>query len=491
MNIIIYGAGKGLKRILEKEFFFNDEILAIVDRDIRKQGNDVSYHEKHIKIIDPIEMLSYKFDRAFISVVKFSEQVKIANQLVAMGIDLDRIMVFRDGEIAPGLAIGGSCQVFSQNDIFMDTSTIAIKDYNTGIQRVLKRLYNEMIQLRENVYPIRLIGGKCTTSHEFERRMKHSNFNGIEYPIIIPNRCWLILLDSSWNVDLFFDSIAHDVRICSFVYDLTPVVYPSICVSGTRYRFLPWIQEVLIRSEKIVCISMSVADDLINFFHKVGIRRTNPLEVYVSHLGFDIHESIGRVREEISFFVRRSSTFLAVGTVEPRKNYFLLIKAIKRMHDDLGISNVQLLILGKDGWMNQEFKDMYEKDSSLREYVLWIRDASDTEIQWAYTYCSALVYPSISEGFGLPLVEAAHFGLPILCSDIPVFHEIASDHAEYFKVNDENALIRAINQWLVQNTHPDSRNIKLYTWKECASEILDILDDKAKPYMVLHGNGEK
>lgn len=117
---------------------------------------------------------------------------------------------------------------------------------------------------------------------------------------------------------------------------------------------------------------------------------------------------------------------------------------------------------------------------------MWITDATDDELHWAYQHATALIAASKDEGFGLPLIEAAHFGLPVICSDISIFREVAGDHATYFKVMDAEALKNVIITWLKQDTHPDSKKIKLYTWKDSAQEIINILQGETKPYKILH-----
>jgi glycosyltransferase involved in cell wall biosynthesis len=145
----------------------------------------------------------------------------------------------------------------------------------------------------------------------------------------------------------------------------------------------------------------------------------------------------------------------------------------------------RLLIIGHDGWKNDEIR----KQLALPEYkdkVFWVEDATDEELRWSYANADALIAASRDEGFGLPLVEAAHFGLPIICSDIPIFREVTQGNADYFKVMDADDLARCITEWLQTENHPDSRNIHIYTWQESAQEILDIIDGKVEAYKVLN-----
>ena len=86
----------------------------------------------------------------------------------------------------------------------------------------------------------------------------------------------------------------------------------------------------------------------------------------------------------------------------------------------------------------------------------------------------------------MPLIEAAYYGIPIIASDIPRFHEVAGEYADYFKAMDSDALCKTMEKWLAADSHPDSKKIRLYTWKESAQVILDIMNQKQEPYKVLN-----
>ena len=215
------------------------------------------------------------------------------------------------------------------------------------------------------------------------------------------------------------------------------------------------------------------------------IPRQKPLLIHYFYHGVDFALSKATARDQIRAFVQRRYTFLMVGSIVPRKNHLLALQALNRLLTQSQGNDVQILILGRDGWNSQPFKDMYVQESTLNGHVLWIQDADDEELQWAYQNANALLYPSMMEGFGLPIIEAAHFELPILCSDIPVFREIAGNGATYFKVNDVDALATTMLEFLRGTPHPNSATIPVLTWKECASRILDVMEGKNKPYAII------
>ena len=160
-----------------------------------------------------------------------------------------------------------------------------------------------------------------------------------------------------------------------------------------------------------------------------------------------------------------------------------VLQAWQKLPDSLR-NDYHLLIIGANGWKNDAIRKMLELPE-FRENVLWPRDVSDGELLWAYAHADALIAASLQEGFGLPLVEAAHFGLPLICSDIPVFREVTGGNADFFKAMDADALTKCLIEWMQTDRHPDSRNIRIYSWQESAREVLDILAGKTEPYKVL------
>ena len=89
-----------------------------------------------------------------------------------------------------------------------------------------------------------------------------------------------------------------------------------------------------------------------------------------------------------------------------------------------------------------------------------------------------LIAAAEGEGFGLPLIEAARHGLPIIARDIPVFREVAGEHAFYFAGKDSDVLAEAIKQWLVlheSGEHPNSNSIHWRTWAQSVERLKEIL----------------
>jgi len=121
-----------------------------------------------------------------------------------------------------------------------------------------------------------------------------------------------------------------------------------------------------------------------------------------------------------------------VGTIEPRKNYAFLLQLWREIVLQRGPAHTpRLILIGQRGWECENTVDLLERCPSLRGIVHEINSCSDRELATFLHHAQALLFPSFSEGFGLPIAEALAAGLPVIASDLPVFREFAGPIPEY------------------------------------------------------------
>jgi glycosyltransferase involved in cell wall biosynthesis len=117
--------------------------------------------------------------------------------------------------------------------------------------------------------------------------------------------------------------------------------------------------------------------------------------------------------------------------------------------------------------------------TELNNRLFWFEGISDEYLEKLYAVSTCLIAASYGEGFGLPLIEAAQHKLPIIARDIPVFREVAGEHAYYFKADQPAELANAIQNWLSdfhKNQYPKSTNMPWLTWKESAKQLLEAMN---------------
>ena len=176
-----------------------------------------------------------------------------------------------------------------------------------------------------------------------------------------------------------------------------------------------------------------------------------------------------------------------VGAIEPRKCHAQALAAFERLWGDG--RDLNLVIVGKQGWMVERLLDRLRAHSELNRRLFWLDGISDEYLDKIYAASTCLIAASEGEGFGLPLIEAAQHKIPIIARDIPVFREVGGDCVFYFS-NDKSpeALAKAIKEWLKLYTtgkHPKSDGMPYLTWAESARNLLDIVHGNTLPYKLL------
>jgi glycosyltransferase involved in cell wall biosynthesis len=124
--------------------------------------------------------------------------------------------------------------------------------------------------------------------------------------------------------------------------------------------------------------------------------------------------------------------FVCLGTWEPRKNQALLLRVWERLVERLGRDAApHLVLIGQRGWEIEHVERVVERTPSLHGVVIEVPRCSDTELRAWLGHARALLFPSLAEGYGMPLVEALAAGVPVIASDLAVFREVAGDVPEY------------------------------------------------------------
>lgn len=206
-----------------------------------------------------------------------------------------------------------------------------------------------------------------------------------------------------------------DVRPIYFVHDLIPITHPEFCRPGETEKHVTRMQTVLRTAAGVIGNSRATLDELAFFASEEGL--PNPPSV-AAWLGTDtLAVPSGAVSPD-------RPTFVVLSTIEARKNHMMLLDIWSRLVDRLGDQTPRLLIIGQRGWEADDVFQRLDNDKKLRGHVFELNNCSDADLARHLASARALLFPSLAEGYGLPLVEALGSGVPVIASDVSVFREI-------------------------------------------------------------------
>jgi glycosyltransferase involved in cell wall biosynthesis len=372
--------------------------------------------------------------------------------------------------------------------ILVDITNITKLDLRTGIERVTRGVLMSLVTNPPPGYriePVRAVAGGYVYARRFMAEALHFAQNDLGDD---PVECNFgdIFLGVDWPADVlptlkswFRKQQGRGIRNIFVVYDLLPLLRPDLFPPELQPMTFSWLKAVTEIGDGVVCISRTVADELHQWLQKTKPDRLNPLSIGFFQLGADLHASLptkGFPDETLQILakIRSRPTFLMVGTVEPRKGHRQALAAIELLWNE-GM-DVNLAIVGKKGWMMEDLAERIHQHPEREKRLFWFQGISDEMLEQIYRNSRALLVASEGEGFGLPLIEAAQYGIPIVARDLPVFREVAADHAYYFTGRAEAALANALREWLALGEGtPVSTGLRWSTWQESTRELLNVV----------------
>jgi glycosyltransferase involved in cell wall biosynthesis len=240
------------------------------------------------------------------------------------------------------------------------------------------------------------------------------------------NGDWLVNLGSSWNVP--YESAALDAlqrqggRLAVLVHDLIPQLFPEWSTHETLQEYRQWLHQTLPRADLLLANSRNTAADLESCL--AGLHGTLPPVAILPMGGLQQPDAS---RKPARPFV------LMVSTLEVRKNHALIFKVWQRLLAQYPQSRVpDLVFAGKRGWLIDDFLAQMHNAAWLDGKIRFIESPSDSELAMLYRQCLFTVYPSLYEGWGLPVTESLSFGKTVAASNRASIPEAGGDYCVYF-----------------------------------------------------------
>lgn len=358
-----------------------------------------------------------------------------------------------------------------QNNTPKPTSSSGLLGIKKGLRRLLRYL---------EPYPV-VVAGLYRGYTLFRRMYRHASggkcLSLADALSHVTADDHLIILDASWTRDIWSgvrEFRARGGRVTVVVYDLIPLTHPEFCEPDHVACFSDWMRNVTREADVCVGISRFVRDEVRGYLK--GLDPVRPPKTDFFYLGADLlqlSQTASEPRLELVRLFGSRPVYIMVSTIEPRKNHALVLKAFEQLWRQ-GV-DVSLVIIGRSGWKVEALLDTISQHEENGQRLFHFSDLTDCELVWCYEHAKALIFASHIEGFGLPLIEAMHYRLPVLASDIPIHHEVAGEGALYFsprKPGDLCQLIGTIEAGAQALEGGGSQSVQGLTWGQSSHMLL-------------------
>ncbi len=326
------------------------------------------------------------------------------------------------------------------------------------------------------IRPVRycLTVGKQPAGMELEEPVQETNlFDSIQAGDV------LLLLDSSWYINIWptiRKAKSKGAKIIAVTYDLIPITHPQFCDDFLAEVFKEYFHISIESVDQYIAISHTVQQHLQDFmanqFGKAVVDRKK-FDHFLLGSDFKPLKKAPAARADLEQCFNSRPTYLIVSTLEPRKNHSYVLDVFDILWAQ-GIE-INLCFIGKVGWKVEELVERIQNHSEYETKLFHFGNINDDELAYCYQQAKMLVFPSIVEGFGLPIVESLNFGLPVLASDTAIHREVGADNIGYFDLDDANDLANKINQ-IEQEGMPEQylvdKDYKWMSWLESSEMLL-------------------
>lgn len=368
--------------------------------------------------------------------------------------------------------------------ILVDITNSYITGARTGIQRVVRELCARLPQ----ELPARLI-------HFDAGSFSYIDFEDGEFAPVLENNCSSEVvfhpgdiyfdMDASWGDPLskweqYADLKQAGVRIMHLHYDAVPVLLPDHSHPNTVLRYLEHFIAAITFSDMFLCISHAVKDDLEKVIRHIG-GKVPKMAVIPMGGNYAVPARVVIEQEQdVIRFSKRRRFLLCVGTVEPRKNYALLLKLLPL----LTRLDISLIVIGKRGWEKDEVLASLDDAGQNSRHFGWFSNIDDATLEVLYGSCFAYLTTSFYEGYGLPVMEALARQCVVVSSDRGALPEAGNGMSLLFDPDQPRQLFSIIKKLAGDAAYYQQRKLLVqdYTalnWDQSSAAIVAHL----RPYV--------
>lgn len=292
----------------------------------------------------------------------------------------------------------------------------------------------------------------------------------------LPIDVFLGKLDIYHATDFVLPPTLSSVKTVLTVHDLSFVRVPDSASPSLKAYLDVVVPRSAKRATHILADSIATKDDLLSLYgipsSKITVLLSGVNSIFTRSID---HSLVMTTRSK--YRIGKEPYIFTIGTVQPRKNYIRLIQALKILHT-VGLK-VHLVISGGKGWLDDPIYTEIT-NTGLHQFIHFIGYADDKDLPSLYSGSVCFAFPSLYEGFGLPVLEAMACGSPVLTSNISSLPEVAGDAALMVDPYDVEAIADGLKKLIEDNLLRETlinkglTRAKEFTWQKSAHQLLSI-----------------
>lgn len=293
----------------------------------------------------------------------------------------------------------------------------------------------------------------------------------------------LLLLGASWEFINLSDLLRQKERIgfraISLIYDLVPLRRPELMFDDPSFqeKFEAYLRNTIFLSERLTAISAYVAQDVRDFIRDSDCpeRPVTPIP-----LCSDLHNAKPYLTLRLQGYDLQASRYaLFVSTINPRKNQQWAYQLWRRVIEQHRDKAIPLVFAGQRGWLSSDLFTVMQRDRKMwNKWIHFIEGPSDAELAYLYANCAFTLYPSETEGWGLPISESLSFGKYCLTADNSSLHEASQGLAFHSDIMDGAAWLSEIShllespEYLKEKSDAVKVNYRARAWDDLVDDVI-------------------
>ena len=276
--------------------------------------------------------------------------------------------------------------------------------------------------------------------------------------------------------------LPRSIEVTATIHDLAWKQYPETFTWKDRFKLNLLLKRVVERADKLIAVSEATKRDLLHHFPTL-----KEAKIKVIYHGFDRDFFSERLSEQAltsqlaSYKLEVAKYVLYVGALQPRKNLVRLIKAFEKLKQD--IPEAKLVLAGEVAWLTRDILKVREQ-SLYREDIILTGKISFETLRALYQGAKVFAFPSLYEGFGIPILEAFASQVPVLTADNSSLPEVARQGALYCDALELEDIARQLQRlWKDTKLREElllkgQQQLEHFSWEKCAKETLTYIQEK-------------